>query len=186
MKFLCIGSMCDGHIFANRTDCRIKGPVDNMLAQNFLSVRKLLNGDFFNSVYKNQYEISLQHWNGREYKSFDLDGFSMVHNDFSEETVKKELKLRIKTFEEELHNEDVYFLYTPSSYEEVVTLNDINEILLEFPFLRGRVFVLDSGRWKLGKLGEVFPIIKANPSKLNRKECCQILEEFAKKNNLPM
>lgn len=177
MKFICLGSSCDAHLFIKKideklkTNFRFKGPVDNLAAESFMNVDKLLNGDFFNSVVTGNSTIIGDR--------FIFDGYVMVHNDWSSDETKEEMIHRILSFKEHYKDNDVYYLYSTGPLDYLTKEKNIKYILDKYPFLKDRIIIIYS---KIYQASEVllnsFPVININPYNYSEQELDEAIEKL--------
>lgn len=165
-KILSIGSCCEGLFMTKKLGLRYPGPVDNLGLKGFKYTYKLFNNEFYKSVILNEYSfwkrdnIYYNPWEENNHpvtffginKNFDnTDNYFMMHNDYRQDKVKKELIKRIKSFYKYIdharYDKSLFFIYSIIYEDENITDNEIQQTLEILPdYVKNRLIILECGR----------------------------------------
>jgi len=139
---MCIGSLCEGFMFADFIEKRIYGPVDNWGCKSIEVIYKLFNNELYNAFINNEYIIE-KNLGPTKHETpiiahFFNDEFSIIHNNIEEQKYKNELLKRFDNFnkfnylcQNDLDNRYLYF-YSPNdadtNLDEQTVLSSINKL----------------------------------------------------------
>lgn len=139
---MCIGSLCEGFMFADFMEKRIYGPIDNWGCKSIEVIYKLFNGELYNAFINNEYTTEKNIGPTKKetpiVAHFFGDEFSMIHNNIEEQKYKDELLKRFDNFnkfnylcQNDLDNRYLYF-YSPNDtdihLDEQTVLSSINKL----------------------------------------------------------
>lgn len=163
---MCIGGLCEGHIFSDMLNIRTRGPVDNFIAYNFKSTLDLFNGNLFdailtdNIINKEKRETYNSDVDDDQYQRYYCirDGhwsWNTIHNNFERNDRKELFKKRINTFNDfknKLNNENFY-LYTISINDEYLSENDFKYTIDHLPYyVINNLIVITGARYRIPKM----------------------------------
>ena len=196
-SLMCIGSACEGHEFAKKINLRIKGPVDNLDGKSFFSVIKLFDGTFEKEIQNKSYrKFKIAHpelWRTLEYGySLDESGYTIVHNDITQDSVYTEMLERINIFKNYVKlaekNPNMYFLYTVSGDDIKLKEGDIQDVLSQLPKEVVSKIIIIQDRFYNEVFTKFFPVIRYKNSDEFWYETIEHTQkrfkEFIKTNNL--
>lgn len=149
-SLMCIGSLCEGHEFAKDLGIRIKGPVDNLAGDGFYSIECLFSGIFRRIIIEKSFipiKLEEDKKHGILPVGYKIGPYTMIHNDLSKKETYREMFDRVCLFEKYLidsrDNNSMYYLYTLSETDELLTESDIRNILNKLPdFVQSRIITL--------------------------------------------
>lgn len=195
-SLMCIGSACEGHELAKKIDLRVKGPVDNLSGKGFYVVESLFNGTLEKEVLNKSYKVSkIDHpelYHTRD-TAYDFDcGYSMVHNDITQEETYEEMITRLNIFnkyvEKAKDNPNMYYLYTLNFTDKDLTKEDLKVMISKLPQeIVSKIIVLQT-RFCNKAFTEFFPCLvyddydffwRESPNEARKR-----FKEFIKTNNL--
>lgn len=154
-QLCCIGGLCEAFMFADMFQKRITSPIDTLGSRNFKSTLDIFNGNLFNDILSDNI-LKVEYNSYREYYSNDED-FLKTHDDFNLRYYcknddwswrsghinfelqhrKEEFKRRIENlnkFEKDVkNNNEYYYLYAISEYENSLTKEDFEYTINNLP-----------------------------------------------------
>ena len=155
-KICCIGGLCESFLFADIFQKRVHSPVDGVASRNFRSLLDLFNGKLFDAILsdnilKSEFNPYRQYYSSDEdflktHDDFNLRYYCENNNDwswrsghtnFELQNRKEEFKRRIELFNDFANdvknNDDHYYLYAISEYEDSLTEHDFEFTINNLP-----------------------------------------------------